>query len=55
MLEQRKVEVKNAWSLQEWMKKRVDAKIALALELQGDLTKEEEMFLRDQISEKVHI
>jgi chromosome segregation ATPase len=53
LLEQRKGEVKNALSLQDWIKKREEAKIALALELRGDLTKEEEMFLRDQISEKV--
>ena len=38
---------------QDWIKRREEAKIALALELRGDLTREEEGFLKEQISEKV--
>ena len=37
---------------QSWLQHREEAKIALAVELRGDLTPEEENFLRSQISEK---
>jgi hypothetical protein len=49
LLEQRRGEVKNALVLQDWVKRREEAKIALALELRGDLTREEESFLRQQV------
>lgn len=38
-------EVKNAEMLQEWMERRKEAKVNLALELRGDLTKSEERYL----------
>lgn len=53
LLEQRRGEIKAAKSLQVWLSKREDAKEALALELRGDLSIEEENFLKNQISEKV--
>jgi hypothetical protein len=46
-------EVKNAETLKEWMKRRKEAKINLAMELRGDLTPEEEQFLLQQINAKV--
>lgn len=54
LLEQRRNEVKNSLVLQEWIKKREESKIALALELRGDLTKEEERFLREQVTAKLY-
>ncbi len=53
MIEQRKVEYKNALILQDWLKERERMKIELGIELRGDLTVEEERFLRSQIDEKM--
>lgn len=53
LMAKRLEEMKNAEMLQEWMEKRKEAKLNLALELRGDLTKEEERFLTDQINAKV--
>lgn len=52
MLAQRKQELKNAQMLQDWIFRREETKLQLALELRGDLTKEEESFLAAQLSEK---
>jgi hypothetical protein len=48
----RRGEIKNAYALQEWLKQREDAKAVLAVELRGDLTRDEEKFLRTQINEQ---
>lgn len=53
LIAQRRGEVKNAKLLQEWMKERELIKKKLAIELRGDLTRDEETFLRSQISDKV--
>ena len=53
LMEQRKVEFKNALVLQDWLKERERMKIELGIELRGDLTVEEEKFLRSQIDEKM--
>eukprot|EP00596_Hydrurales_sp_CCMP1899_P005223 CAMPEP_0119049066 /NCGR_PEP_ID=MMETSP1177-20130426/62581_1 /TAXON_ID=2985 /ORGANISM="Ochromonas sp, Strain CCMP1899" /LENGTH=721 /DNA_ID=CAMNT_0007025819 /DNA_START=48 /DNA_END=2209 /DNA_ORIENTATION=+ len=50
---QRRVEYDNALSLQDWMRSRKLDKEQLAKELRGDLTKEEEAFLRAQITDKL--
>lgn len=52
MLAVRKGELKNAQRLKQWMKDRQIIKAALATELRGDLTKEEEHLLRTQLKEK---
>jgi hypothetical protein len=52
MLEVRKGELKNAHRLKRWMRERAVTKMALATELRGDLTKEEELLLRTQLKEK---
>ena len=52
-MEQRKAEYKNALSLHEWLKQRERMKIELGIELRGDLTVEEEKFLKSQIDEKL--
>lgn len=43
---QRKSELKNAHRLKAWLKERVAQKIALSNGLRGDLTREEESFLK---------
>jgi len=48
----RKAELRNAHRLKRWMKERAVVKMALATELRGDLTKEEELLLRTQLKEK---
>lgn len=53
LMRKRLDEMRNAESLREWMKRRKEAKRLLALELRGDLSKEEERFLKDQMSAKV--
>lgn len=45
----RKGELKNAHRLKSWMRDRQVVKAALATELRGDLTKEEEGLLRTQV------
>jgi hypothetical protein len=50
MLEKRKEELKNAHRLKRWLRERAVTKMALATELRGDLTKEEELLLRTQVS-----
>mmetsp|Transcript_13135 Transcript_13135/g.13597 ORF Transcript_13135/g.13597 Transcript_13135/m.13597 type:complete len:695 (+) Transcript_13135:27-2111(+) len=52
MLETRKDELKNAHRLKRWLRERAVTKMALATELRGDLTKEEELLLRTQLKEK---
>mmetsp|Transcript_8437 Transcript_8437/g.7562 ORF Transcript_8437/g.7562 Transcript_8437/m.7562 type:complete len:676 (+) Transcript_8437:60-2087(+) len=52
LLMQRESEIKNANQLQDWIRRREEAKIKLALELRGDLTTAEEGFLRRQILDK---
>jgi len=52
-MEQRRHEYKNAITLQSWLKERERMKIELGIELRGDLTIEEENFLRSQIDEKM--
>ena len=39
-------------TIQEWMRNRAVVKAELAIELRGDLTKEEENLLRTQLREK---
>lgn len=51
-LAQRKGELKNAHRLKAWLKERVAQKIALSNGLRGDLTREEESFLKIQMREK---
>ena len=53
LIAQRRGEVKNAKLLAEWMKQRELIKKKLAIDLRGDLTRDEETFLRSQISDKV--
>lgn len=53
LIAQRRSEVKNALLLQEWLVDREHQKAVLAIELRGDLTKNEETFLKSQISEKI--
>jgi hypothetical protein len=48
----RRTELKNAHRLKRWMKDREVVKQALATELRGDLTKDEEVLLRTQLKEK---
>lgn len=45
----RRTELKNAHRLKRWMKDREIVKMALATELRGDLTKDEEVLLRTQV------
>jgi hypothetical protein len=52
LAEQRRHQHKSAITLQEWLKERARMKIELGIELRGDLTIEEENFLRSQIEEK---
>lgn len=52
MLERRRAELKNAHRLKRWLRDRSITKMALATELRGDLTKEEELLLRTQLKEK---
>lgn len=49
---QRKNELKDAHRLKTWLKERAAQKIALSNGLRGDLTREEEHFLRMQVTEK---
>lgn len=51
-LNQRKAELKNAHRLKTWLKERVAQKIALSNGLRGDLTRDEEQFLKQQVKEK---
>lgn len=51
-LAQRKNELKDAHRLKTWLKERVAQKIALSNGLRGDLTHEEEHFLKQQVREK---
>ena len=53
LMRKRLDEVRNAENLREWMQRRKEAKRLLALELRGDLSKDEERFLKDQINAKV--
>lgn len=53
LTEQRRHEYKNAVTLQNWLIERARMKIELGIELRGDLTIEEEHFLRSQIDEKM--
>lgn len=53
LMRKRLEEVRNAENLREWMRRRKEAKRSLALELRGDLSKDEERFLKDQLSVKV--
>ena len=53
LLEQRRTEKKTAEVLAAWMKDRELQKQALAIELKGDLTRDEEVFLKSQLSVKV--
>lgn len=48
----RRSELKNAHRLKKWMRDREVVKMALATELRGDLTKDEEVLLRTQLKEK---
>ena len=52
MMAKRRMEIRNAELLQEWLRRREDVKAALVIELRGDLTREEESLLRSQITEK---
>lgn len=52
LMDQRRSELRNASTLHDWMKRRKEAKETLLLDLNDELTKEEEKFLQDQISEK---
>lgn len=52
LLDQRKGEFRNALILNDWLKEREKMKVELGIELRGDLTVEEENFLRSQINEK---
>ena len=52
LMAQRKNELKTAHNLQEWLRKRNESKMQLAIVLSGDLTKEEEGFLKNQLKEK---
>ena len=51
-MEVRRAELKNAHRLKRWMRDREVVKKALATELRGDLTKDEELLLRTQLKEK---
>jgi hypothetical protein len=53
LLEQRKAEFRNAQILKEWLKERERMKIELGIELRGDLTVEEENFLRTEIEDRL--
>ena len=53
LLTQRRNELKTAQTLKQWMGDREVQKQALATELKGDLTRDEENFLRSQLTEKV--
>jgi hypothetical protein len=53
LLEQRRSEYRNAKTLEQWLKDRERMKIELGIELRGDLTIEEEKFLKLQIDEKM--
>eukprot|EP00606_Chrysophyceae_sp_TOSAG23-5_P000168 GSChrysophyteH2.ASY1.ANO1.235.1 assembled CDS len=53
LLAQRRNELKTAQTLQIWMGDREAQKQALAVELKGDLTRDEEMFLRGQLGNQV--
>lgn len=52
LIEQRRSEVKTAQNLQAWLKKRDQSKIDLAIALRGDLSKEEQTFLKKELREK---
>ena len=51
-MEQRRAEYKNAKLLADWLKEREKMKVELGIELRGDLTLEEEKFLKSQIDAK---
>jgi len=53
LITQRKVEYRNARILNEWLKEREKMKKEMNIELRGDLTVEEERFLKAQIDEKL--
>ena len=52
LIEQRRGEVKTAQNLQAWLKKRDQSKVDLAIALRGDLSKEEQTFLKKELREK---
>ena len=52
LLEQRRAEMKNAEMLQQWLLNRDQAKMDLALALRGDLSKDEEELLVNQLRDK---
>jgi len=52
LMEQRRVEYKNALMLSDWLREREKMKVELGIELRGDLTLEEERFLKSQIDDK---
>jgi hypothetical protein len=53
LLAQRRNELKTAKTLAQWMIERDNQKQQLAIELKGDLTRDEEMFLRGQLGNQV--
>ena len=53
LLAQRKTELKTAQVLQEWMVQREQQKADLAVQLKGNLTRTEELFLKQKLSEKI--
>lgn len=53
LLAQRRMELKTAQVLQEWMVQREQQKADLAEQLKGNLTRTEELFLKQKLSEKI--
>lgn len=52
LIAQRRSEVKNAHMLKEWLREREKQKMILSIELRGDLTRDEENFLKSEISDR---
>ena len=52
LIQQRRAEVRSAQNLQAWLKKRDQSKIDLALALRGDLTIDEQSFLKKELRDK---
>jgi myosin heavy subunit len=52
VLSQRQADMRNAARLEEWIRKRDELRMKLAVELRGDLSKEEESMLRSQLASK---
>ena len=53
LLGQRKMELKTAQVLQQWMIQRAKEKAELQIELKGNLTRTEEQFLKTKLNEKI--